>query len=1093
MNPIASQQAALDNSLVAPEKRLKIERCNARIVTKPQKKKHTKEYLLTFIKELGYSGKCDMLSTIPIDQMHHPWRTFVAFINRCISGKSTGLDRLRESRAQVLWAMYNQNYVDYVALLWEYFMYQADNKEISTLKFVSKREDCQIYGAVVPDGMINDDIKLSKAYKTYLDYVTGKFPPNKARKFRKPDSPKLKIVPASPKEPTHKGKRVKRSAKKASTIPTTGLVIRDTLVKSVSKNKAPAKIGRDKGIEFTKPKTLVFGFHALLEDAQMKKALKKSKHQTHNLQASGSSEGADFESEIPDEKTDNEAESRGDSEDESDDVNDEDDDDDDDNGDNDNSDNNDDGGNDNGGNEDDYEENYSFTLEDYEEEQQDEEYVYSPEKDKSDDEEKMYEEEDDDVAKELYGDLNITQGLRDTDMANAEQGGEDQQNASHESGFVQEEDDGHITLTTVHDKTEGTMQSLSVSSDFTSKLLNLDNTGPDVNKIASLINTSTIPPSPPPVNPSSHITTTLQQQTPDSTTTTTNPTITLPEIPNFASLFGFEQRVSALETKMSEFNQTSQFVEVVSSIPGIVDQYLASKMKETVDEPEFEAADREMQQDQGNESGHLDDQPDNEVAPKHDWFQKPDKPPTLDRAWNKSKSTDSCPPQRWISTIAKAIQPPRTFDELMDTPIDFSAYVMNHLKCDSLTQEILVGPAFNLLKGSCKSFAELEYHFKECYKALNDYFTGIIQKGMNILTSVKVMRWYDYGHLEEIVVRRDDNVLYKFKEGDFPRLNLRDIKDMLLLLVQKKLSNLDVDDWYDLGMALRMFTRRIIILHRVQDLQLGVQIYQKKLNITSLETTRSNISKLTPYATYKNPQGIIYLDKYKRNRLMHSDELYKFCNGMLSSVRRQSSRIRSQVKDNKIDLRVQQYEQFTIPKEESIDNGFARFNTIITSLKELDGGFSSKHYVRKLFRALHPKWRAKVTAIEESKDLTSLSLDELIGNLKVYEVIIKKDSEMVKGKREQSRDPNDLIKECQKLSTNYNQRAFVRGTWSDSDEDKEERTKDENCLMAKAANEHGDGVAGIKRRRRDPSSDGVKDLVTALERGRLNEDLESST
>ncbi|GKD53708.1 hypothetical protein Tco_1287095, partial [Tanacetum coccineum] len=53
--------------------------------------------------------------------------------------------------------------------------------------------------------------------------------------------------------------------------------------------------------------------------------------------------------------------------------------------------------------------------------------------------------------------------------------------------------------------------------------------------------------------------------------------------------------------------------------------------------------------------------------------------------------------------------------------------------------------------------------------------------------------------------------------------------------------------------------------------------------------------------------------------------------------------------------------------------------------------------------ALHPKWRENVMAIEESKDLTSLSLDELISNLKVYEVIIKKDSEMVKSKREQSR------------------------------------------------------------------------------------------
>ncbi|GJV13556.1 hypothetical protein Tco_1355097 [Tanacetum coccineum] len=79
------------------------------------------------------------------------------------------------------------------------------------------------------------------------------------------------------------------------------------------------------------------------------------------------------------------------------------------------------------------------------------------------------------------------------------------------------------------------------------------------------------------------------------------------------------------------------------------------------------------------------------------------------------------------------------------------------------------------------------------------------------------------------------------------------------------------------------------------------------------------------------------------------------------------------------------------------------FNTIITSLKALDECFSSKNYVRKFLRLLHPKWRAKVTAIEESKDLTSLSIDELIGNLKVYEVIIKRDFEMVKGTREQSR------------------------------------------------------------------------------------------
>ncbi|GJV74824.1 hypothetical protein Tco_1506408 [Tanacetum coccineum] len=137
------------------------------------------------------------------------------------------------------------------------------------------------------------------------------------------------------------------------------------------------------------------------------------------------------------------------------------------------------------------------------------------------------------------------------------------------------------------------------------------------------------------------------------------------------------------------------------------------------------------------------------------------------------------------------------------------------------------------------------------------------------------------------------------------------------------------------------------------------------------------------------------------------------------------------VKDNKIDIFVKKYEQFTISKEESIDNAFARFNTIITSPKALDEGYSSKNYVKKFLRALHPKWRAKVTTIEESKDLTSLSLDELIGNLKVHEVIIKKDSEIVKGKREQNRS---LALKAKKKSSDEESLTF--------------RSEDEEYIMA---------------------------------------------
>ncbi|GKB65825.1 retrovirus-related pol polyprotein from transposon TNT 1-94 [Tanacetum coccineum] len=139
-------------------------------------------------------------------------------------------------------------------------------------------------------------------------------------------------------------------------------------------------------------------------------------------------------------------------------------------------------------------------------------------------------------------------------------------------------------------------------------------------------------------------------------------------------------------------------------------------------------------------------------------------------------------------------------------------------------------------------------------------------------------------------------------------------------------------------------------------------------------------------------------------------------------------------------------------------------------------------------RALHPKWRAKVTAFEESKDLTSLSLDELIGNIKIHGMIIKKDSEIVKAKGERKSlalkakkvssdeecltsgsedeehamavrdfkkffkrkgrcgDPNHLIGECLKPPKDKNQRAFVGDSWSDSGEEDDEKAKDETTL-----------------------------------------------
>ncbi|GKD66862.1 hypothetical protein Tco_1308970 [Tanacetum coccineum] len=127
------------------------------------------------------------------------------------------------------------------------------------------------------------------------------------------------------------------------------------------------------------------------------------------------------------------------------------------------------------------------------------------------------------------------------------------------------------------------------------------------------------------------------------------------------------------------------------------------------------------------------------------------------------------------------------------------------------------------------------------------------------------MRKHGYGYLEEIVVRRADNVLYKFKEGDFPRLRINDIEDMLLLVVQNRHTNVSGDDVADFAIALRMFTKSLI-------------------NVTKPDTTRPDLRKRHLYTPYKDPQGFIYVDDYKRNKLMRSNELYKFSDGTLTRL-----------------------------------------------------------------------------------------------------------------------------------------------------------------------------------------------------------------
>nr|GEU95347.1 hypothetical protein [Tanacetum cinerariifolium] len=391
------------------------------------------------------------------------------------------------------------------------------------------------------------------------------------------------------------------------------------------------------------------------------------------------------------------------------------------------------------------------------------------EEEKIDDKEIMDGEEDNEVTKELHDDVN------------------------------QEEKDAHVTLTYVLDtqKPRGLTQSSTVSSDFTSKLLNLDNPSPTDNEIASLMDTSayhattipeitssfTIPTPPLPLffNPLS------QLATPTLTLTASEITTSLPALPEFAFVFKFNERVNNLEKDLSEIKQVYQYAQALSSILAIVDRYMDNKLREAIN--------KAIQAHNFNcrEEAHTEKRSRDEEDKDQDPFAG------LDRRTKRRKSSKEAEPSRdsrskekmSLSTLKDTTQSQHKSSGKSAHAEDLTS------NSKSLTQEILVEPKFILLKGTYKSITDLEYHFEECSKATTERLDWHNPENKPYLFDLRkpflLIQDHRGRHLEEIEVRRDDQKLYKFREGDFKRLRLQDVEDMLFLLVQQKLTNLTID------------------------------------------------------------------------------------------------------------------------------------------------------------------------------------------------------------------------------------------------------------------------------------------------------------
>nr|GEU37461.1 hypothetical protein [Tanacetum cinerariifolium] len=822
--------------------------------------------ILTFIRFLRHSAVIRTLTDVNINKLYQPWRSFAVIINKCLPEKSSGYDSLRLFQAQILWGLYHKRNVDYAYLM--------DDHMFSTIKLVSKHQNTQQFGALLHIELTNEDIRNSNAYKEYYAIATGAAPPK----------PKASV------------RRTRSSSNTSITPPTTATSPRRT---ASAKGKQTTKASKAKSLS------------ALFE---------------------GHNKGPTAKARVPDAPT-NESEeelSWNYTADE--------------------------GDNDEGkdGDDDDDQEVERDDDKDDEEEGEDDDQEY----DKEYDEEKRDEESFYPIPKTLEN--SDDKGNGDEDLGLNVGGKKVMLKRKRKMNFTE-------TSTLI---TEG-QQSSSVSSQFVTSMLNPTlNVGTESNfESTSQMDPQTstlvapLPMSTPTMTPSTIITITTTSQSLILPTTVSS--FLIQNLPYFGSLFGFDNRLRTLEANFSKAMQMNQFAGAVSAIPGIKiikEQFkeqvkvqvskILPRIEQTVNEQlEAKVLTRSSYSSKTSYAvaADLSDMELKKILIEKMEGNKDDEMMMLIRMKNPSLDQTGGPRD---AEKERSLSQQALLQKLLPGALAGQHKGLNldrRRQASLLLQRSLyrppkppspdrdwnktvpathAGPTYELMKGSCKSLAELEYHLEEVFKATKDQLDWVNPEGRqyphNLLkplplipnnrlrrvipfehfinndleylhggassrkyttsitktkaadyghikwiedlesardvyskrriitiTELNIVEWPSYKHLDWKTVRRDDDKLYKFKEDDFKRLRIQDIEDMLLLLVQGKLTNLTAKERFAFNVSLRMFTRSI---------------------------------RKEAYTAYSNPRGFIYLNKDKKNRLMRIDELHKFSDEMLIDV-----------------------------------------------------------------------------------------------------------------------------------------------------------------------------------------------------------------
>ncbi|GJV66417.1 hypothetical protein Tco_1477245 [Tanacetum coccineum] len=733
----------LDDSLVAPADRLKIGKCNLRLSSDVK----SKEALSSGLRLVNPS-----YTVLRLSQLKTLWGMYKKKnVDVCISsGVEDYISRFEKQQ---------KGQCDGLS------SFHQDDPMFTTINVISRNEDTQLYGAILPTELTNKDIRISESYKEYHAIASGKIPP-----------------------------KTKGSKKKADT---------DTTIKmkppTVPKEKKEKKSGKGKQ-KTTELETISEA--ELTEAEQLKIITKRSRQETHSSHASGSGadEGTGVSPGVPD-APDYDSEddiSWKSSDDDQDDEKAQDDED---------KDKNDVNETTHDDEDDDEHDNDEIAQDDDDEEQTESEddgddFIHP--KLTTHDDNIIHEEEtdeDDSFDPTIHTPSRISSS--DDEHSDNEVEGTNVEGAKSDEDATYVKDQGNEADRDTNANLEGRddvnadvvlPQSSSISSGFVSNMLNPNqDTGVDAIfghnaeattlvdiSVTAIAEPSFFAPTNRPLTPTPLFT---QLQQPPILTPATTLSSSLQNLPNFGSLLGFDNRLKALEDNFSEFKQTNQYTEVLSSILGIVDQYLANKMKEVeakmshavaanlselelkkilIDKMEanksisrsdiqrqlykalvdaYEAdkilldtygdtvtlkrprdgADDDQEPSAGTDRGskrrRSRKEPKSTSAPREKTTTTAGKTTTGSKTHKQSAPVEETMQSTDLSNLARGQDPRESFDELTDTTFDFSAFVMNRLNVTTLTPELLAGPTFELMKVTCKSLTELEYFCEEVYKA----------------------------------------------------------------------------------------------------------------------------------------------------------------------------------------------------------------------------------------------------------------------------------------------------------------------------------------------------------------------------------------